>query len=69
MARAYSPDLDRRVPYARSVHRAGAPIVMQSEHGGLFTVPLLTGQEPSGPSVLQTPDGPLGREMKKEEID
>ena len=53
---------------AESVHRAGAPIVMQLEHGGLFTVPLLTGQEPSGPSVLQTPDGPLGREMTKEEI-
>jgi len=53
---------------AESVHRAGAPIIMQLEHGGLFTVPLLTGQEPSGPSVLQTPDGPLGREMTKEEI-
>ena len=54
---------------AESVHRTGAPIVMQLEHGGLFTVPLLTGQEPSGPSVLQTPDGPLGREMTKEEIE
>ncbi|MDX2431540.1 MAG: FIST N-terminal domain-containing protein [Bacteroides sp.] len=53
---------------AESVHRAGSPIIMQLEHGGLFAVPLLTGQEPSGPSVLQTPDGLLGREMTKEEI-
>jgi 2,4-dienoyl-CoA reductase-like NADH-dependent reductase (Old Yellow Enzyme family) len=51
------------------VHKAGAPVVMQLVHGGLFSIPLMfTGQEPVGPSVMQTPDGPLGREMTREEI-
>jgi 2,4-dienoyl-CoA reductase-like NADH-dependent reductase (Old Yellow Enzyme family) len=51
-----------------NVHRHGVPVIMQLVHGGLFTVPLLTGTEPMGPSVLETPDGPLGREMTREEI-
>jgi 2,4-dienoyl-CoA reductase-like NADH-dependent reductase (Old Yellow Enzyme family) len=54
---------------AEFVHKAGAPVVMQLVHGGLFSIPLMfTGQEPLGPSVMQTPDGPLGREMTREEI-
>jgi 2,4-dienoyl-CoA reductase-like NADH-dependent reductase (Old Yellow Enzyme family) len=51
------------------VYKAGAPVVMQLAHGGLFSIPLMfTGQIPLGPSVMQTPDGPIGREMTKEEI-
>ncbi|KPL08888.1 MAG: hypothetical protein AMS26_23630 [Bacteroides sp. SM23_62] len=51
------------------VHKAGSPAVMQLVHGGLFSIPLMyTGQEPLGPSVMVTPDGPVGREMTKEEI-
>ncbi len=50
------------------VHRAGAPVVLQLEHGGLLAPHILTGEDPSGPSVLQTPDGPIGKEMQKEEI-
>ncbi len=54
---------------AEFVHKAGAPVVMQLVHGGLFSIPLMfTGQEPLGPSVMQTPDGPLGREMTREDI-
>lgn len=64
---------DRLLPglkrMAEFVHKAGAPLVMQLVHGGLFSVPLMfTGQEPLGPSVLMTPNGPTGREMTKEEI-
>jgi 2,4-dienoyl-CoA reductase-like NADH-dependent reductase (Old Yellow Enzyme family) len=51
-----------------NIHRHGVPAIMQLVHGGLFTVPLLTGSEPMGPSVLETPNGPLGREMTGEEI-
>jgi 2,4-dienoyl-CoA reductase-like NADH-dependent reductase (Old Yellow Enzyme family) len=54
---------------AEFVHKAGAPVIMQLVHGGLFSIPLMyTGQVPLGPTVLQTPDGPLGREMTKENI-
>jgi 2,4-dienoyl-CoA reductase-like NADH-dependent reductase (Old Yellow Enzyme family) len=50
------------------VHRAGAPIVLQLVHGGLFSAPILTGTTPLGPSVLETPDGKIGKEMSKDEI-
>jgi 2,4-dienoyl-CoA reductase-like NADH-dependent reductase (Old Yellow Enzyme family) len=53
---------------AENVHRHGVHVILQLVHGGLFTVPLLTGTEPMGPSVLDTPNGPLGREMTREEI-
>jgi 2,4-dienoyl-CoA reductase-like NADH-dependent reductase (Old Yellow Enzyme family) len=54
---------------AEFIHKAGAPVVMQLVHGGLFSIPLMyTGQEPLGPSVMTTPSGPVGREMTKEEI-
>jgi 2,4-dienoyl-CoA reductase-like NADH-dependent reductase (Old Yellow Enzyme family) len=50
------------------VHKAGAPIIIQLVHSGLFSSPLLIGGTPLGPSVLETPDGPIGKEMSKEEI-
>jgi 2,4-dienoyl-CoA reductase-like NADH-dependent reductase (Old Yellow Enzyme family) len=60
------PGLKRMADF---VHKAGSPVVMQLVHGGLFSIPLMyTGQEPLGPSVMTTPDGPVGREMTKEEI-
>lgn len=56
------------IQLTENVHKHGVPIIIQLVHGGLFTVPLLTGSEVIGPSVLETPNGPLGREMSKEEI-
>jgi 2,4-dienoyl-CoA reductase-like NADH-dependent reductase (Old Yellow Enzyme family) len=53
---------------AEYVHKAGSPVVMQLVHGGLFAIPMLTGQELLGPSVMQTPDSSIGREMTKEEV-
>jgi 2,4-dienoyl-CoA reductase-like NADH-dependent reductase (Old Yellow Enzyme family) len=50
------------------VHRFDTPIVMQLVHGGLFSMPVLTGEEPMGPSVLVKEDGNIGREMTKEDI-
>jgi 2,4-dienoyl-CoA reductase-like NADH-dependent reductase (Old Yellow Enzyme family) len=50
------------------VHRAGTPIALQLVHGGLFSAPILTGSTPLGPSVLDTPDGKIGKEISKEEI-
>jgi 2,4-dienoyl-CoA reductase-like NADH-dependent reductase (Old Yellow Enzyme family) len=50
------------------VHRAGSSIVLQLVHGGLFSAPILTGSTPLGPSVLETPDGKIGKKMSKEEI-
>lgn len=51
------------------VHKAGAPIIIQLVHGGLFSAPMLTGSTPLGPSTLETPDGKIGREMSKADID
>ncbi len=51
------------------VHRAGAPIVIQLVHGGLLSSPLLSGSIPPGPSPLETPDGIMGKEMSKADID
>ena len=53
---------------AEEVHRFETPVVMQLVHGGLFSMPVLTGEEPMGPSVLEKADGKIGREMTKEEI-
>ncbi len=50
------------------VHKAGAPIIIQLVHSGLFSSPFLIGGTPLGPSVLETPDGKIGKEMSKEEI-
>jgi len=41
---------------------------MQLVHGGLFSMPVLTGEEPMGPSILVKEDGNIGREMTKEDI-
>jgi len=66
---AYSDDLlPGLTDMAEAVHKAGGKIVLQLAHGGLFTGPELTGQEPLGPSVMTTDKGPVGREMTKEEI-
>ncbi len=54
---------------AEEVHRFDTPVIMQLVHGGLFSMPILTGEDPIGPSVLNTKDGSIGREMTKEEID
>jgi 2,4-dienoyl-CoA reductase-like NADH-dependent reductase (Old Yellow Enzyme family) len=51
------------------VHKAGSPVVMQLVHGGLFSAPILTGTIPLGPSPLETPDGKIGKEMSKRDID
>jgi 2,4-dienoyl-CoA reductase-like NADH-dependent reductase (Old Yellow Enzyme family) len=53
---------------AEFVHRAGAPIIIQLVHSGLFASPMLTGSIPMGPSVLETPEGKIGKEMTKDEI-
>jgi 2,4-dienoyl-CoA reductase-like NADH-dependent reductase (Old Yellow Enzyme family) len=66
---AYS---DKLLPGLRQlteeVHRFDTPLVMQLVHGGLFTIPVLTGEDPMGPSVLEKPDGNIGREMTTKEI-
>ena len=63
---------DRLLPGLRQltdeVHRLGTPVVMQLNHGGLFSMPVFTGEDPMGPSTLLTPDGSVGREMTKTEI-
>lgn len=63
---------DRLLPgltqMAQSVHQAGGKIALQIAHGGLFSSPELTGQEPLGPSALPTEAGPVGREMTQHEI-
>ena len=52
----------------QAVHEAGGRIVAQLYHGGIFGDPKLTGQDPLGPSVLNTDNGPLGKEMTIEQI-
>jgi len=63
---------DKQLPGLRQlteeVHRFDTPVVMQLVHGGLFSMPVLTGEEPMGPSILVKEDGNIGREMTKEEI-
>jgi len=63
---------DRLLPGLRQltevIHRFDTPVVMQLVHGGLFSMPVLTGEDPMGPSILVKADGNIGREMTKEEI-
>ena len=54
---------------AEEVHRFDTPVVMQLVHGGLFSMPVLTGEDPMGPSILEKEDGNIGRELTKEEIE
>jgi 2,4-dienoyl-CoA reductase-like NADH-dependent reductase (Old Yellow Enzyme family) len=51
-----------------AVHKAGGKIAMQIVHGGVLSSPELTGEEVLGPSAMQSENGPVGREMTKEEI-
>ncbi|MFC1607835.1 NADH:flavin oxidoreductase [Candidatus Latescibacterota bacterium] len=53
---------------ADTVHNAGGKIILQLAHCGLFSAPSENGQKPLGPSVMMTPDGPLGSEMSTEDI-
>jgi len=59
------PGLKRMTEF---VHREGTPVILQLVHSGLFSSPLLSGATPIGPSVLETPDGKIGKEMSKEDI-
>lgn len=52
----------------KAVHGAGGKIVMQLFHGGLFSHPQLTGQDPMGPSVMSAEGGPTGKEMTVDQI-
>ncbi|MBN1290947.1 MAG: NADH:flavin oxidoreductase [Candidatus Latescibacteria bacterium] len=66
---AYSDDLlPGLTEMTKSVHKAGGKIILQIAHGGLFAHSQLTGQEPIGPSVMMTEQGPLGRAMTMGEI-
>ena len=51
-----------------AVHEAGGAIVMQIYHGGVISNRELSGQDALGPSVLETPQGPLGKAMTAEQI-
>jgi 2,4-dienoyl-CoA reductase-like NADH-dependent reductase (Old Yellow Enzyme family) len=53
---------------SKAVHQAGGKIVMQLAHGGLYARTELTGQEPLGPSVMETENGLIGREMTLDDI-
>jgi len=54
---------------ADEAHRFDTPVIVQLTHGGLFTMPILTGKDPMGPSALNKADGDIGREMTKKEIE
>jgi 2,4-dienoyl-CoA reductase-like NADH-dependent reductase (Old Yellow Enzyme family) len=53
---------------AGTVHGEGGRIVMQLAHAGSRATSRLTGLEPLGPSPVDRPSGPVGREMTGEEI-
>ena len=54
---------------AKEIHRSGTPAVMQLNHGGLLSVPLLSGtDELIGPSELLKGESKVGRAMNVEEI-
>jgi 2,4-dienoyl-CoA reductase-like NADH-dependent reductase (Old Yellow Enzyme family) len=52
-----------------AVHAAGGRIALQLAHGGLLANPELSGEEPLGPSALETENGPVGRAMTESEIE
>jgi 2,4-dienoyl-CoA reductase-like NADH-dependent reductase (Old Yellow Enzyme family) len=53
----------------KEIHKSGTPAVMQLNHGGLLSVPVISGTgELIGPSELLKGDNKVGREMKVEEI-
>jgi 2,4-dienoyl-CoA reductase-like NADH-dependent reductase (Old Yellow Enzyme family) len=54
---------------AKEIHKSGTPAVMQLNHGGLLSVPVISGtDELIGPSELQKGESKVGHEMKEEEI-
>jgi len=59
------PGLKRMTEF---VHREGTPVILQLVHSGLFASPMLSGAIPVGPSVLETPNGKIGKEMSQEDI-
>jgi 2,4-dienoyl-CoA reductase-like NADH-dependent reductase (Old Yellow Enzyme family) len=54
---------------AQAVHDADGKIALQIAHAGLLASIEQTGQEPLGPSPLQTENGPAGRAMTVGELD
>lgn len=65
----YSDDhLPGLTKMAEAVHKAGGTIVNQIAHGGIFIIPQLAGATPMGPSVIEGPEGPICREMTKNDI-
>ncbi len=63
---------DNHIPGLRRmtdfVHRYETPIILQLVHSGLVASPLLTGTVPAGPSELDTPEGPVGREITTDDL-
>jgi 2,4-dienoyl-CoA reductase-like NADH-dependent reductase (Old Yellow Enzyme family) len=53
---------------ASAVHKAGGNIILQLAHAGCHANRELTGQEPLGPSIMTSKEGPLNREMTREDI-
>ncbi len=60
--------LDGLSQMTSAVHEFESKIVMQLAHAGAHAVTKLTGQEALGPSVKESEEGPLCREISKEEI-
>ena len=54
---------------AQAVHREGGKVALQIAHAGLLAHTQQTGQEPLGPSPMQTKNGPVGRAMTADELD
>jgi 2,4-dienoyl-CoA reductase-like NADH-dependent reductase (Old Yellow Enzyme family) len=54
---------------AKEIHMTGTPAIMQLNHGGLLSVPVISGtDELIGPSELLKGESKVGREMNVEEI-
>lgn len=51
-----------------AVHEAGGAITLQIAHAGLRAVTGRDDVPPVGPSVLETDDGPIGREMTPDDL-
>ncbi len=60
--------LDGLSQMTSGVHEFESKIVMQLAHAGAHAATKLTGHEALGPSVKETEEGPLCREISKEEI-
>jgi 2,4-dienoyl-CoA reductase-like NADH-dependent reductase (Old Yellow Enzyme family) len=64
---------DRLLPglteMAKAVHEANGKIALQIAHAGILASSELSGEEPLGPSPMQTETGPVGRAMTVGEIE